>query len=55
MFDTALVGNTRAPGKRRGVGFPPLKMQVLVSLAEPPEKVFHIHCTDINASLQNEC
>lgn len=55
VFDAALVGNTRDPGKRRGVGFLPLKIQVLVWLADPSEKGFHVHCTDINASLQNEC
>lgn len=55
VFDAALVGNTRAPGKRRGVGLLPLKMQVLAWLGGPSEKGFHAHCTDINASLQNEC
>lgn len=55
VFDAALVGNTRAPGKRRGVGLLPLKMQVLAWLGDPSEQGFHVHCTDINTSLQNEC
>lgn len=55
MFDVALVGNTSAPGKRRGMGLLPLKMQVLEWLADPSETGFHVHCMDIDASLQNEC
>lgn len=55
VFDAALVSNTRAPGKSRGVGLLPLKMQMLAWLVDPFEKGFHEHCTDINASLQNEC
>lgn len=38
VFDAALTGNTRAPGKRRGVGLLPLKMQVLAWLADPSKK-----------------